>query len=411
MEAQYIKENKSKASNALDEHSTGSSATTPSTKREFKKRRALLVWPVAGNSPPNIIYLNSKIRDRKRIDILNLSTSYHDWVLLNTSYRKNSYYKYYLFDLDGNQWIEGPEYDNCLSPACIQFASYSQCQFIIWTMISNSKKSTTDSTTTDTPNLHAVDNGNQATRIQWEVFDAQKGQSQCQKILSDQITIPYCPDGVIEALTYTEKMCLIIIFDKENHLKRFVGGKFSATLSLFVLGKFSLNASAQSIFDARDYGRVLPIDSADQGRILWSRLINGDRITNLYSEKLIVVRNEEIFDVLNAHDGSLLRSIACPYYSTLTPFLGLLCGLSDSARRKNWFIDMRTGRIYDPPTRLISRQTEDVKKYKPLRLSDTAHLLLSNEGSVWKASEYTVSNVAIGRVDENDRRVYKAYMF
>ncbi|KAI9595511.1 hypothetical protein BDF19DRAFT_475864 [Syncephalis fuscata] len=61
MEAQYIKENKSKASNALDEHSTGSSATTPSTKREFKKRRALLVWPVAGNSPPNIIYLNSKL--------------------------------------------------------------------------------------------------------------------------------------------------------------------------------------------------------------------------------------------------------------------------------------------------------------------------------------------------------------
>ncbi|KAI9595496.1 hypothetical protein BDF19DRAFT_55259 [Syncephalis fuscata] len=244
MEAQYIKENKSKVSNALDEHSTGSSATTPSTKREFKKRRALLLWPVAGNSPPNIIYLNSKLRDRKRIDILNLSTSYHDWVLLNTSYRKNSYYKYYLFDLDGNQWIEGPEYDNYLSPACIQFASYSQCQFIIWTMISNSKKSTTDSTTTDTPNLHAVDNGNQATRIQWEVFDAQKGQSQCQKILSDQITIPYCPDGVIGALTYTEKMCLIIIFDKENHLKRFVGGKFSATLSLFVLGKFSLNASA-----------------------------------------------------------------------------------------------------------------------------------------------------------------------
>ncbi|KAI9595499.1 hypothetical protein BDF19DRAFT_55600 [Syncephalis fuscata] len=42
MEAQYIKENKSKVSNALDEHSTGSSATTPSTKREFKKRRALL---------------------------------------------------------------------------------------------------------------------------------------------------------------------------------------------------------------------------------------------------------------------------------------------------------------------------------------------------------------------------------
>ncbi|KAI9591101.1 hypothetical protein BDF19DRAFT_499597 [Syncephalis fuscata] len=319
MEAQYIKENKSKVSNALNEHSTGSSATTPSTKREFTKRRALLVWPVAGNSPPNIIYLNSKIRDKKRIDILNLSTSYHDW--------EKFILQILFIDLDGNQWIEGPEYDNYLSPACIQFASYSQCQFIIWTMISNSKKSTTDSTTTDTPNLHAVDNGNQATHIQWEVFDAQKGQSQCQKILSDQITIPYCPDGVIEALTYTEKMCLIIIFDKENHLKRFVGGKFSATLSLFVLGKFSLNASAQSIFDARDYGRVLPIDSADQGRILWSRLINDDRITNLYSEKLIVVRNEETFDVLNAHDGSLLRSIACPYYSTLTPFLGSLCGL------------------------------------------------------------------------------------
>ncbi|KAI9595528.1 hypothetical protein BDF19DRAFT_56322 [Syncephalis fuscata] len=214
MEAQYIRKNESEVSNALDEHSTGPSTTTSSTERGFDKRQALLVWPVAGNSPPNIIYLDSKDMDWEEPYIRSISTIYEDWMVLETNYKKENCYKYYLFNLDANQWIAGPQYDYDCSPFCIQFTSYNQCQFIMWT-ISDSVESNTDYRFITTPDPQIDGNGNQVVRIKWEIFDAQKGQSQCQKILSDQITIPYCPNAAIETLTYTEKMCLIIVYDQK----------------------------------------------------------------------------------------------------------------------------------------------------------------------------------------------------
>ncbi|KAI9595523.1 hypothetical protein BDF19DRAFT_56265 [Syncephalis fuscata] len=353
MEAQYSKENENEVYNPLDEYSISLSAITASYERYVVSRRALLVWPVAGNSPPNIIYLDSKDINSEKPELRRISTIYEDWMFLDTYYEKEKCYKYYLFNLDANQWIEGPRHHNRYSLSCIQFASYSQCQFIMWKIISNSVKSNTDSKFITTPDPQIDGNGNQVMRIQWEVFDAQKGQSQCQKILSDQITIPYCPNATIETLTYTEKMCLIIIYDQKNQTKRLKNRTFSATLSLFVLGKFSPNDSAQSIFDARDYGRVLPIDSADQGHVLWSRSISHNRITKLYSEKLIVVQNRPALDVLAARNGIIALNHLSTLLSTC-PFLGSLCELFSSENKENWFVDMRTGRIYNPPTILLT---------------------------------------------------------
>ncbi|KAI9597734.1 hypothetical protein BDF19DRAFT_487954 [Syncephalis fuscata] len=124
-------------------------------------------------------------------------------------------------------------------------------------------------------------------------------------------------------------MCLVIVHDADDEEYEIHNENFNALLLFFVFEKLSSNNSAQSIFDATDQDQSLPISSSEQGRVLWTRTITINKITGLYSKKLIVVQNYQTFDVLNALDGSLLRSIACPFHTKFTPILGSLCAMLD----------------------------------------------------------------------------------
>ncbi|KAI9599180.1 hypothetical protein BDF19DRAFT_117606 [Syncephalis fuscata] len=230
---------------------------------------------------------------------------------------------------------KGSKIDDYSAFACIQFASEDQCQFLTFTIIHDIGEFDLASTFIATQDSQTVDSNEQSSDIQWKLFDAQKGEAKSKKILSSQITISYWPDAEIELKTYTERMCLISLYHEPDNKKDSKEEMLNALLLFFVFEKASSNTSPQPLFDDRDYGQVLPIDSSDQGYILWSRPIFDSDIAGLYSEKLVVVYNSKTLDVLDARYGILLRSIACPSYSKLTSFIGSLCIFS-WRHEENW---------------------------------------------------------------------------
>ncbi|KAI9595535.1 hypothetical protein BDF19DRAFT_56456 [Syncephalis fuscata] len=143
---------------------------------------------------------------------------------------------------------------------------------------------------------------------------------------------------------------------------------------------------------------------------IMDRYINDISVVGLYSEKLIVVEKNAAFDVLDARNGDLLRSIDGPYYSRVIPFLGSLCGLISPKHKESWFVDMRTGRIYDPPTSLTNRQVEEDKEHIPLGPVEITQFPPPNKSPFSDFIEYKASTVVVGRVNEKDARVYEAYM-
>ncbi|KAI9596065.1 hypothetical protein BDF19DRAFT_439515 [Syncephalis fuscata] len=304
------------------------------------------------------------------------------------------YYTTYLIYPNGNQLIK----------VCFQ----DQCQFLTWEMFVF-VETDPDFTNIYTQDSQIIDSDNGLLKVQWELFNAHKGQSQCKKILSGHVIVPDLPESKIEVKSYSGRICLVIIGVYVKGYNDVLSYDYEASLSLFILGKFSSNDSPHSIFDTGYYNEQLPIDSSDQGRLLWTRTVNNSFIEDLYSEKLIVVQSCQKLDVLDARDGNLLRSITCPSYSKLTPFLGSLCTIFDENRKKTWFVDMYTGLICNSSTHLTKKQTENDKKVESLGSIETTHLPVPTEDETLECSEYCASSVVIGRLDVKNG-VYETYM-
>ncbi|KAI9593597.1 hypothetical protein BDF19DRAFT_447259 [Syncephalis fuscata] len=395
LKAQYTKETEYKATTNLNERSNASSTIASLNKRESSWRKVILVWPITGNSPPNIIYIGRGERDGGSENNI-FSDIYNEWVLLHTNYPQYPYQQFDLFDLDGNRWIEGLKLDNHNTAGCIQFASYDQCQFLTCIIIDDVKESGSASTAIAARDLQAANSNDQTLYIQWKLFDARKGQSQSNRILSNQIAIPYWPNGTIQAKTYTEIICLITVTESRIKLAYRNNRPINALLFLFVFGKNIANTLPQSLFDARDYGQRLPIDSSEQGHVLWRRPIIGSTIMSLYT-----------FNVLDAQNGHLLRPIVSVDDAKLTHFLGSLCGLYIYIREVLRFIDMQTGRIYKPPTCLTREQTKDDTEDKFLGPIEVLQLPELSEEFTTDTIKYDVSNVVVGRINVNG--LYSSY--
>ncbi|KAI9596636.1 hypothetical protein BDF19DRAFT_438121 [Syncephalis fuscata] len=408
LKAQYIREAEHKAANTLDEHLNISPNITPSNEQKISQRSAIVVWSNAGNSSPSLIYLAHGYQYGGREESSYFSDIHNEWILLKTIHLQYPYQRFDLFDLDANRWIEGSKVDDYSTSACIQFASRDRCQFLTCTIIDDIGEFNIASTFMAIQDSQTFTSDNHSLHILWELFDAQKGQSKSKNILSDQITIPYWPNASVEVETYTERMCLISIFHPVNNKRKAEDKVLDTLLMFFVFGKISANTSPQSLFDARDYGQLRPIDGSDKGYILWSRSMVDSIITKLYSEKIIVLQTGKTLDVLDARNGNLLRSISLPLYANLIPFLGSLCQAVDRKYKKSWFIDMHTGRIYKPPACLIKKVTQDDNEDESLGLIEVLDLPSARQDKSWISFGYKVSSGVIGLIDGNGR--YEAYM-
>ncbi|KAI9597122.1 hypothetical protein BDF19DRAFT_435903 [Syncephalis fuscata] len=410
LKAQHIKESASKVFNTLDEHSTASATIAASNERKSSQRTAILVWPNAGSSLPNVIYLGHGYDNRGREEFSHFSDTCNEWALFCIYYAQYSYRRFDLINLDEGQWIEGVKLYNDETSSCIQFASHDKCQFLTCAIVHDVGAFDLASTFIANEDSQIAGNDNPLLYIQWKLLDAHKGWSKSKEILSGQITIPYWPDAIVGAGTYTEKMCLITVANPYYDSSSNCDDPFDTLLFFFVFGKDASNTSPQSLFDARDYGQLQPIDNSDQGYILWRRPIIENTITGLYSEKIIIVHSGKTIDVLDARNGDLLRSITVPFNVELTPFIGSLCNIFSRRYKKNWFIDMRTGRIYKPPACLTIRKTEDNNEAESLGLIEVSDLKASRKEKSWKSPEYRISNFSISRFGVNGSQIYETFI-
>ncbi|KAI9596066.1 hypothetical protein BDF19DRAFT_439516 [Syncephalis fuscata] len=407
MEARYIKDLKFNISNSSDKHYKYS-ATEYLKKRFIILRKALVVWRINGDSSPAILYLENTHKDNDSNGLPCPISIHNDWMFYRTAWGDNPRFEAGLVHLDKSQWVKGPRLSKHHSFPCIQFTSRDQCQFITLRKTHKSVQDIKTSASDATQGLQTTGDEIQTMCLQWDIFDARKGRSQCKKILSGQIAIPYCPNTVTSTKMYTEKMCLIIAWDGKGYRSRIPGEAFDASLSLFALDKFSPTASPQSIFDARDYGQLLPIDGCDQGHVIWSRPISHFQIKGLYREKLIVVQNDKTFDVLDACNGNLLRSVTYPIDLVPTPFLGSLCLMFSNDYKESWFVDVRTGCTYKPPLCLANNRFDNNARNMPTGAIETPPPAPS-EYVHSEPSRYLVSNVIIGQISARGGS-YEAFM-
>ncbi|KAI9599117.1 hypothetical protein BDF19DRAFT_430152, partial [Syncephalis fuscata] len=257
MEAGYIRNNE--ASTALDKLYNIFSTITLSKEQKSYKRDAILVWPINGNSSPHVIYYQRKDYSWKGINKPSLVAINDNWMIMQTKYMQDRYQRLDLYDLDRNKWIEGSRMIRYNSSVCIQFSSSDQCQLLTWSIMPESQKNGNTFTADNTQDLQVISNEDQLLNIQWELLDFQKGKYRYKTILSGQIIVPYFSNAIVKAETYTEKMCLIIVWDKKDRASRVEDGTFSASLSLFAFENSSSNNLPQSLFDIRDYKKLLPI--------------------------------------------------------------------------------------------------------------------------------------------------------
>ncbi|KAI9597872.1 hypothetical protein BDF19DRAFT_432900, partial [Syncephalis fuscata] len=199
MKALHIGENKSKNSIALDGHSNILRSNGSIKKRIAQVQEAIVVWSNTDDSVSDIIYLEDQNDDEQESCIDRFFDIYNDWILLRTTYENHPYRAFDLFDLEGSKWIKGPKMQMPGSDACIQFASHNQCQLLTWSIMPSPMEDGNTPTTEAAQTLHATGRDNESLNLQWEAFDFQKDQHRCEKILSGQVSIPYCPNAVIRA--------------------------------------------------------------------------------------------------------------------------------------------------------------------------------------------------------------------
>ncbi|KAI9599094.1 hypothetical protein BDF19DRAFT_430056 [Syncephalis fuscata] len=368
---------------SIDKYSIMYPTTTSFIKLKSYKRDTMIVWRHACNPPAKIIDISNTIKSEER-EVSHVVGIYNKWMLLSTKHKQDLCHVFDLLDLERNQWVHCSSLPVHKSFISIQSASRKQCQFLTWEIISESVSIEADSTSTTTQSFHTFDNDIQSTRIQWKLFNIQEGQHRCQKILSNQIIIPYHSIIIAGTESYTEDMCLITLwttyYDQESGI-----GKLKPLLVVFEL------------------------DSADQGRVLWSRIMDGITITKIYSKKLIVIKNYDALNVLDVRDGNLLRSLDCLGHLEPTPFLGTLCSLFNWNYNEVWFADMQTGCIYKPPSSLTNQQTEEDNENISLDSIEITALALSLEHINLKHCKYSASCAIISRINTKSG-LYTAFM-
>ncbi|KAI9599026.1 hypothetical protein BDF19DRAFT_419332 [Syncephalis fuscata] len=155
---------------------------------------------------------------------------------------------------------------------------------------------------------------------------------------------------------------------------------------------------------------VSTIKSATEGQLVWSTLILSNTITKLYSEKLIIVHNLESFEVLDAQNGNFIRSVNFSFYKKITPFLGPLCAVLDAAFGESYFVDMKTGLIYNASQCLSSIPIEDSEEHMPLTLYERKSPFCSTEDLESMRSRYHISSTVLCRMGLTEAGLFEAYM-
>ncbi|KAI9594930.1 hypothetical protein BDF19DRAFT_413979 [Syncephalis fuscata] len=228
--------------------------------------------------------------------------------------------RYNIYDMQRRQWVKGPVNIKSRSTAHIQAVTEGTSDILIYHWRKNMQPLGDYEESDDI----FLDN----MTFEWELNRVTAGQSAYETIHQGSVLVPLWPNPSLDAQEYSPGFSLVSIFDP-NDSEIHTGGDLPHSLLALVDVRHSSTKS-------------------EYIRPVWTRFVGTTLITPLCSERIVLVQQYMIFDVLDATNGDLLRQIPCEAYSLFWTVLGSMCVLFGMDGNINYFMDMSTGNIHRP---------------------------------------------------------------
>jgi hypothetical protein len=168
--------------------------------------------------------------------------------------------------------------------------------------------------------------------------------------LDDEIIIPYYYDKhLVVGERYGPSLSIITICNWAalgNSEDSSDDEKPYAVLALVRVPDHSLSRNSIS------YHRRSRYDGAI-GEIIWAQPIATLCVSPLYSQNLIMVKDDSKIDIISGTDGKIVRQFDCAVYEVLRPIIGLYCHLL-GYNCDNFIINIETEETFRHSTKLLS---------------------------------------------------------
>ncbi|RKP10378.1 hypothetical protein THASP1DRAFT_27861 [Thamnocephalis sphaerospora] len=181
-------------------------------------------------------------------------------------------------------------------------------------------------------------------RIQWASYMLDDQQQHGRRVWDGHIMVPKWSNPTLDAQEYGPGLALLTVYDPDDPDIHSGGPVAHAQLCLV-----SVPSRSSERYDC---GRNT-LFQGPTGQLIWSRPVATTIITPLFSERLIIVQQYRLFDVLDAHDGSMLHQIPCEPYLMFAPILGPICVLLNCPDNNSSLVNMATTRSHRPADCLL----------------------------------------------------------
>jgi hypothetical protein len=257
---------------------------------------------------------------------------YNDWVLGYTrpasdKRPKDTRHSYFVYDLKReSHYPFGPVYT--ASYAYIQSATEDYVQIIVlYFNLDDMKVRDENSVMANTKPV--------GLRVHWHsyVFDNEHGENL--KGHGGEIIMPYFDSPAIDGEEYGPGLAMVMVCDSKDSSE---DTEPDIMLALVRIPDHSLPQT--SISHRRRVRRDGTI-----GEVIWMRPIATNIIMSIYSQNLIVVKNDRKFDILSGTDGKIVRqfdwSDPCMFWPVIGPYCYLLSHNNDS-----FIVNIKTGETF-----------------------------------------------------------------
>jgi hypothetical protein len=315
---------------------------------DIYQRKAIIVWDAKDMSRMIIPYVQQDDEAKNNAPLPESMDFYMCWglgftELASDSQPYNTGYRYFVYDLKrGFYYSFGPFYT--ASHAYIQYATKDYAQVIVLHLDS-------DNMVARHENFATVNDKPAGLRIHWHsyIFDDKYSTS-----LGDddgEIIVPYCANPMIHGQTYGPGLSLIMIYDAKGPSIHSKDTEPDIMLTLVRVPDHSLPQNSISRHRRSRYDGAI-------GKVIWIRPITTSDVCSVYSQNLIVAKQDNKIDILSGTDGKIVRQLDCTIYDILRPIIGPYFHLLDR-NNNNLIVNIETGEIFQRSTKLLSP-----KKYR-----------------------------------------------
>jgi hypothetical protein len=285
----------------------------PSSSEHIYKRKAIIAWDIQDISRAIPLYIQPVNEVRDNTFLPYLMDFYTYWILgitevVSESQPNDISYKFILYDLEresyysfGSVYIDGHAY--------IQHATEDYAQVITLHCKLDDMEVRDEglTMTNDKPTM---------LRVVWHSYTFDDEHHVSSEDYSGEITLPYYDNPMVYGQIYGPGLSLILIYDSEDpELRSGSSTEPHATLALVRVPDHTLPQNNISRRRRSRYDRAI-------GEVIWMQPVATVCVQPLYSQNLIVVKQDSKFDILSSTDGKVIRQLDCTAYGAFGIIIG-----------------------------------------------------------------------------------------